>query len=107
MVKLTTNFADLMRESRLTFTQKHVFETILRKGQSLPEHPSQMMHSKMRQAYNQQRHKNKASLMGIPVMEDEIKRRPGFRNHVLAFFRNVFYCKISLIQFRFESFSVV
>lgn len=61
---------DLMRESRLSFTQKNVFDTILRSGRSLPENPSHM-NSQLRQTYMQQRHKYKARLMGVPVIEEE------------------------------------
>ncbi|ODM93039.1 hypothetical protein Ocin01_13639 [Orchesella cincta] len=67
---------NLMRESRLTFTQKHVFDTILRSGKSLPEHPEQMMASRWRQAYMQQRHKNKARRLGMELLNLEDSYRP-------------------------------
>ncbi|CAL8141783.1 unnamed protein product [Orchesella dallaii] len=75
---------NLMRESRLTFTQKSVFDTILRSGKSLPEHPEQMMASRWRQAYMQHRHKNKARQMGMDLLDLEDSYRPPklFHNYM-------------------------
>jgi len=67
---------NLMRESRLTFTQKHVFETILRDGRSLPSQPGQVMRAQIRQNMMQNRHKHKARQMGIPLIEEDFNNAP-------------------------------